>query len=296
MNKLKSFFGNICERANVNSTCMHVLYIRLPQIYLVTLHVKCEFDFYFCAWYSSSYPFSQCVCITFYPLFLIPFSIVFSRFYLPFFFFRLLLKCIVAFVAAILSFIVCKHAKMSFCQCKKKNKKQVVFSAFHFLFLHIHSLLNCIFSLFFLIFHSFAKVGDSGIFFPYFQVIFLRLPPSTIQRTRYMFFAHCSIWYTFVYNRIQCNIWKWIAWLHSVIFIYNSSYIYSLVHLYMYNLHSTSKVIFFALFSCTTWKDTVVFLCTVVQYTIPKEQKWEGGLAWYCFIVFDRIWVNPHFQ
>lgn len=220
MNKLKTFFRKYLQTCECRQH-MHACIVHPPPPN-ISRDVACEMWVWFlflCVIFEFIPVFTMCL-YNILPTFPYPIFYCFFSFLSSVFFFRLLLKCIVAFVAAtILSFIVRKHAKMSFCQCKKKNKKQVVFSAFHFLFLHVHSLLNCIFSPFFLIFHSFAKVGDSGIFFPYFQVIFLRLPPSTIQRTRYMFFAHCSIWYTFVYNRIQCNIWKWIAWLHSVIFI-----------------------------------------------------------------------------
>lgn len=96
--------------------------------------------FYFCAWYSCSSPalslsHTMYVCITILPLFLIPFSIVFSRFYLPFsfvFFFSIIIFYsfsgiymynVYALVAVtILSFIAAKHAKMSFLPMKYKRK------------------------------------------------------------------------------------------------------------------------------------------------------------------------------
>lgn len=120
------------------------------------------------------------------PLFLIPFFHCFSRFHLPLFFLSYSSPesihkysvYIVALVAVtILSFIARKHAKMSFCQCGKKNKMQVVFSAFHF-------------SLSLSFFHSpvAQKLATPNSFLSHFLVVF----PSLT--TLYDSTNHCSLY------------------------------------------------------------------------------------------------------
>lgn len=164
---------------------------------------------------------------------------------------------------------------------------------------------------FFLILHSCAKVGDSRIFFPYFQVI---LPPSTIQRTRYV---PCTLFnkihICLQQNRLlldaktQQNPMQYMKAnsLTSFRYIYNSSYIYSLVHLYMYNLYSTSKFIFCSILSvfCFVFLYNVEWYCRIFVVHHQKVQceraAWRGTVLLYLteyewiHIFNRRIFIQP---
>lgn len=181
-NKLKSFWKYLwtCE-------CQQHMHTHPPK-HLACSHVcACEMWiwFYFCAWCLYGF---QCVCITFYHFSLSHFSIVFLVFIFRFFFlsysspesiYKYSVYIVALVAVTILSFIARKHAKMSFCQCGKKNKMQVVFSAFHF-------------SLSLSFFHSpvAQKLATPNSFLSHFLVVFPSLTTLYDSTNRCSLYTH----------------------------------------------------------------------------------------------------------
>lgn len=309
MNKLKSFFGNICERANVNSTC-----IRIQCTYPLNILWCCMWNvsliLFVCVIFNSCSVHIPVFIMCLYhilPLFLIPFSIVFfsSLIYLPFF----------HSLSSISSPVFCacrcydsytliarKHAKMSFCQCAEENKEQVVFSAFHCWLLHIHSLVS----------HKLATPGSPFSSFSSDFSTFTILYDSTYQICS-LHIVHYAIHICLQRNKIaiRCksraeqNPMQFIHLftmnansLTLFHYIYNSGsvvFMHFFVHIFIHKDIVSSLLLrwfFLSSFHFVCWHNVkccfrfFVCCCTPCESTL-----WEGG-----FIVFDGIWVNPYFQ